>query len=264
MRKIEIFVCDHVEREGTRQPSGAVVCPWVCRPEDDPGQAYADFRSLYNVWRQGNGDIIGFMGYRKYIRFPGFCVPATPHAVYGWLNTESKHFNEYRTALSKWDGASILPLLATHDIIVTPPFLLYDKPVLEDFAISRSQRDATTLRYALAQRAIEPFSGKIYPYIFVTRWSVFDRFMKFAWPLAQELEPHCKGVDSTNEAYKRRPMSYVLERAFSLWLESSGLSYTELPIVNCWELENEGSYSVRSLQQHPLDVSDELRGSAHS
>lgn len=234
MRRIEIFVCDHVEREGTRQPFGAVVCPWTCRPEDDPGPTYADFRALYNVWRQGKGDIIGFMGYRKYIWFEDFHVSVAPNRTEGWWNVTPGCFNEYRDALSHWHGASLLPQLATHDIIVTPPFRV--DSIIDDFGRSRSRQDASTLRAALADRGIDMASDRIYPYIFVTRWSVFDRFMKFAWSLAQELEPLCKGEDSTNEAYKRRPMAYVLERAFSSWLENSGLSRLELPIVNCWEL----------------------------
>jgi len=240
---MDILVCDHVEREGARQPVGPVIRPWVCQVNEPPGQAYADFRALYNTWQHGGDDFVGFMGYRKYILFPGFeWVYTEPSHVPTWRNASRQHFDNYRAALSEWDGASILPLLATHDIIVTPPFQLPKLPgesqstLMDDFAASRSSHDARVLAAALRARNVSPASCQIYPYIFVTRWSVFNRFMEFAWPLAQELEPLCKGADSVNPDYKRRPMAYVLERAFSLWLENSGLSRVELPIVNCWEL----------------------------
>ena len=235
---VKLVVCDYVERTGDRQPAGPVIVPFVCEADDLPGQAYADFRALYYMWRYGaRYNFIGFMGVRKYILFSPFIVNANPSHLANWWDATKQDFDGYRAALAKWDGASILPLLATHDMIVTPPFdVSYNGDVLMDFATSRSHHDAFALRRALAHRGVETFSRRIYPYIFVTRWSVFDRFMKFAWPLAQELEPLCKGKDSINEAYKKRPMAYVLERAFSLWLENSGLYYTELPILNCWKM----------------------------
>lgn len=236
---IELIVCDYSERAGDdRQPIGPVIMPFIAEPDDSPGQAYADFRALYNTWQQGEGDIVGFFGYRKYIYFDKLFAGITyeGHSE-RWLDCDEESFYAYREELAKWDGAEILPLLATHDIIVTPPFdVSRNGGIMADFAGSRSPKDASALTKALGNRGVYTISNKIYPYIFITRWSVFDRFMKFAWPLAQELEPLCKGNDSTNETYKKRPMAYVLERAFSLWLEGSGLSSIELPIVNCWEI----------------------------
>ena len=236
---IELFVCDYNERAGDdRQPIGSIIAPFVCELDDPPGQDYADFRALYNVWLRGDGDIVGFMGCRKYIYFDHlFAGLIRQGHSDNWLDCDKESFYAYREELAKWDGAQILPLMATHDMIVTPPFdVSRNGDIMMDFAVSRSHKDAHALTQVLRSRGVYTVSKKVYPYIFITRWSVFDRFMKFAWSIAQELEPLCKGVDSTNDAYKSRPMAYVLERAFSLWLEGSGLSYIELPIVNCWEL----------------------------
>ena len=176
---MDILVCDHIEREGVRQRPGPVVRPWVCEANEPPGQAYADFRALYNTWQHGGDDFVGFMGYRKYILFPGFeWVYTEPSHVPTWRNASRQHFDNYRAALSEWDGASILPLLATHDIIVTPPFQLPKLPgesqstLMDDFAASRSSHDARVLAAALRARNVSPASCQIYPYIFVTRWSV--------------------------------------------------------------------------------------------
>jgi hypothetical protein len=235
---ISIYAIDHAERHGTWQSPGPVIYPWICQPEEEPGQPYADFRALYSVWKRRPSEIVGFMGYRKYMLFDPFILEnITLERIDRWWRIPRVEFDVYRDGLSKWDGQSLLPLLATHDIIVTPPWpLARALPILHDFGMSRSWNDAAALGRALDKRGIEKVSERIYPYIFVTRWSVFNRFMEFAWPLAQELEPLCKGDDSCNYAYKRRPMAYVLERAFSLWLENSGLSWIELPLVTCWEL----------------------------
>ena len=50
-----------------------------------------------------------------------------------------------------------------------------------------------------------------------------------------ELHDRCWGADSTNEEYKKRPMAYVMERVYSLWLENSGLAIKEVPLLHCWE-----------------------------
>ena len=32
-------------------------------------------------------------------------------------------------------------------------------------------------------------------------------------------------------------MAYVMERVYTLWLEKSGLSIKEVPMLHCWEME---------------------------
>lgn len=238
----KIVVCDHYPNPIPRQPAGEIVGTYVqglANCTSEMGPAYADFNALEWVWSTAQPDPryerIGFFGRRKYILFqPAYDYDRTPWGPLGWYDASRQHFDEYRNWLANWNGAELKPLLAKHDILVTPPWKVED--VILDFADSRSRTDAASLDHALYKAKINTFSTNIYPYIFITRWSVFNRFMKFAVPFAKNLEPWCKGVDSKNEAYKKRPMAYVMERAFSLWLESADLDMKVMPILNCWDM----------------------------
>lgn len=236
----KIIVCDHATNTVPRQiPSGLVGTYVQGFALHEMGPTYADFNALEYTWVSGQKyERIGFFGRRKYLLYEGSDVPKapTPWGPEGWFDATAPAFDRYRNWLAEWDGAEMRQELAMFDVVVTPPWRLGETELMRDFATSRSVHDAAVLNHALRARGVDTFSQKIYPYIFITRWSVFDRFMQFAMPLARQLEPHCKGEDSTNEAYKQRPMAYVLERAFSLWLEKSGLSFTVRPILNCWEM----------------------------
>ena len=242
MPRIKIFVIDH--RDGDAQPYGEIIEPrYVEGPSVDPdfnlGPEYTDYNALWEIWHlQEPPDIVGFFGYRKYLLGPladptGWTWPAhAPH----WLSCSKEHFYEYRRSLVHWDGSELLPLLAQHDIIQAPPFPL-DVPWLTDFARSRSREDAHTICDVLIDHCLPETARRIYPYLFITRWSVFDRMMREIEPLRLKLHGKCVGADSNNADYKKRPMAYVMERVYSLWLENSGLSIKELPLLHCWEMQ---------------------------
>jgi hypothetical protein len=238
---IHLWVIDH--RGSYAQVKGKVIIPWRVFPDDIPGPRYADFTALYEVWRQAQLfkrpiDIVGFMGYRKYFIFPEAEIDVlqdteiTPAHNKGWYQCPLVTFDYYRRWLANWDGAGILPLLATHDIITAPPYQL-NESVWDDFATSRSSLDAHVLHYLYPDGG----SRKITPYLFITRWSVFDRMMEELEPYRKVLDTVITAKDSRDEAYKKRPMAYVMERLFSIWLEQSGLSTYEMPLLHCWELQ---------------------------
>ena len=79
------------------------------------------------------------------------------------------------------------------------------------------------------------FTRFIRPMHFVTRASVFNRFMEWWWPLAEEIRSRIKSEDVKDLPYLARPMAYISERMYSLWLDSSGLSMVEVPLLQCWE-----------------------------
>ena len=234
----KIIVCDHKENAVPRQPPGDIVGTFIAggigEPELPP--IYADFAALDWCWRKLSHERIGFFGRRKYILFQEGPVEykRTDWGPLGWYDATYREFDEYRNWLANWDGQQMKEELAQTDIIVTPPWRVDD--LMNDFGRSRSMADAGVLGRTLYDHGVNTTSTRIYPYIFATRWSVFDRFMKFAVPFAKEIEPYITADDSTNEAYKKRPMAYVLERAFSLWLENSGLNARIMPILNCWEM----------------------------
>lgn len=240
MPRLEIAVCDHKGREGFQQSSGPCIHNYRCGWWDkELPPCYADFRVLDAKWRYHTGPppaFIGFFGYRKYLGVPGLPIvnPEPAHAL-GWFNLTKENFNYYRDQWAKYDGAPLLPLLATYDIITAPPFPLGIN-LITDFAQSRSDHDADMLRDTLRDYGWVSSSMHINAYIFITRWEVFNRFMEEVEDLRRDLYAKITAEDSKDKAYTERPMAYIMERLFSLWLEQSGLSATTLPLLHCWEL----------------------------
>jgi len=240
MPRMLINVIDH--RDGDQQPRGEIIQPYMVYGYEEPGRKYADFCALFNNWIgwSQHGDppeIIGFFGYRKYMVFDPIKGATSAHAP-NWWQCNRNAFDEYRVWLALWDGGEIKRLLAQYDILQAQHYPLGPKmSICEDFAVSRSKHDEELLyNAACAYFAKVHTVHKIYPYLFITRWSVFDRMMREIEPLRQELHGKCVGVDSRDEEYKKRPMAYVMERVYSLWLENSGLSIKEMPFLHCWEM----------------------------
>lgn len=240
MARIGLWVADH--RKEDQQPVGSIIQPFPLGG-DALGLEYADFRALHTVWSQDPDppEIIGFFTHRKYLMPPMErrrpYIPVEPAHAYGWWQTSRIGFDRYRQWWSEWDGAELLPLLAQYDILQAPPFPLADGDIIQDFMHSRSEHDAGALLNIARRHGFGSVPRyRIYSYIFITRWSVFDRMMCETEPLRLELHGLCKAEDSANEEYKKRPMAYVMERVYSLWLEHSGLAIKEMPLLHCWEM----------------------------
>lgn len=234
---IELWVIDHRDGSDYQQP-GAIINVWPVLPADEPGERYADFCALHGLWESVGvtddpPDIVGFFGYRKYLVFDAI-DGATPAHAPNWWNCSREQFDQYRRWLTKWDGAEIKRLLAQHDVLQAAPFPV--PSLLADFTISRSAHDADALCKVLGRHNISTMAQRIYQYHFITRWSVFDRMMRELDPIRQELDELVTAEDSTNKAYKERPMAYVMERTYSLWLENSGLDVKEMPVLHCWDM----------------------------
>lgn len=241
MPRIALWVADH--RDHDWQPDGEIIKVWKLDPDEPPGERYADFRALYTYWAfcHAHGEwpeIVGFFGYRKYLcPIDGDLVPewVLPAHAPDWWWCYKEDFDDYRQWLVDWDGADIKRLLAQYDILQAPPFPLTEG-IWTDFARSRSHEDAQHCKNVMSDRFEHFTDTKIYPYIFITRWSVFDRMMRELEPVRKELDPLITAADSVNSDYTKRPMAYVMERLYSLWLEASDLSIRTMPLLHCWEM----------------------------
>lgn len=233
---IELWVIDH--RDHDWQPAGDI----IRHCHINGNNKYADFQALQRIWAVPpyTPGIVGFFGYRKYLlpvdsnENVGWIKP--DHAP-GWYFCDKPHFDVYRYWLSKYDGKDIIKTLAMCDILIAPPFpLTRSRDIISDFAESRSMKDAITLSNAMRKMNWRP-TKVIYPYLFISRWEVFDRFMRETEEIRADLEADIEASDSGNYAYARRPMAYVMERIFSLWFEHAGLEYIEVPLLHCWEMK---------------------------
>ena len=193
---------------------------------------YADMRAPYWIWKNRDDlDIIGFHGYRKFLDFRNI------FAASGWFDVGIGDFREYQKWLAEYDGEYIRWLLSQYDIIVAHPFdCSYNGDIGQDFRRSRSVADWLIFEDVMPYTSGEYVRTKhIYPMHFVTRAPVFNRFMEWWWPRAEEMRARIKSIDVHDHAYLRRPMAYLSERIFSMWLDHSGLSMVEVPLLRCWE-----------------------------
>ena len=60
-------------------------------------------------------------------------------------------------------------------------------------------------------------------------------FMEWWWPIAEDIRGRIKSEDVRDLTYLARPMAYISERMYSLWLDASKLSFVEVPLLQCWE-----------------------------
>jgi hypothetical protein len=235
MRKIEIYSINYNHVGLQKAPFGGISKEFVCGLHDRIGDGipdlttYADMRAPYWIWKNRvDLDIIGFQGYRKFLDF---------HSLRNneWHDVSLEYFRQYQSWLAEYDGQGILRLLAQYDMIVAPSFdCSYNVDMAEDFRRSRSREDWNVFEQVmgLTFNFHTPF---IRPMHFVTRASVFHRFMEWWWPLAEAMKPYITAEDSGDSAYIARPMAYLSERMFSLWLDQSKLSVVEVPLLQCWE-----------------------------
>ena len=239
---LEIWVHDH--RDHDHQAPGSIICPWLENAQDWPGESYAGWRAHYGAWQYyriaGNAPgMIGFFAYRYYLWdpswFPISNLQNNKNGAPKWLLTSKAEFDSYRSFLSTWDGDAIKDQLAGGDIDIlqSAPYTLdpgnYGQDIISDFGASGSANDTQALIEVTKKYGFYEFAGnKIYHWILITRWPIFDRMMREMEPLRLELHERCNGLDSTNEAYKARVMDYVMERIYPLWLLKSGFNFKEL------------------------------------
>lgn len=234
MRKIEIYAINH-DHPG-RQPAvvGGISKEFVCGRDDRVSDGipdlttYADMRAPYWIWKNRDDlDIIGFHGYRKFLDF----VAHLKHPK--WYDISPTEFRQYQAWLASHDGGFIQELLAQYDIIVAPAFnCSYNIDMAEDFRRSRSSADWDVVEAELTTSGMH--TSFIRPMHFVTRASVFQRYMEWWWFHAERIRSLIKSEDALNPAYISRPMAYISERMYSLWLDRSKLSFVEVPLLNCW------------------------------
>lgn len=240
--RLQIIVIDH--RGYDYPPLSNLLSVWEVRPGDPPGDSYADFTALYGAWTKILEPplFIGFFGYRKYLlphdvggkydRVRTWAEPINYNP--GWWQCKEDAFNDFREWLAESNGADYLRLLGQYDILKAPPYRLTKGDIVSDFAYSRSMADAVHLGNAMYKMGWRP-TKQIHPYLFITRWEVFDRFMRETDEIRKALESQIATLDATSYHYKHRPMAYVMERIFSLWYDHSNLTACELPLLHCWE-----------------------------
>ncbi len=239
MGRLEIWVHDH--RDGDHQTPGPIIRPCINLPTDPPGENYAGWRSHYTAWYKYRDavnppDMIGFFAYRYYLweqswfnMGVGGPRSVSEHAL-AWRAVGPAAFETYRSFLSTWDGAAIKEQLAQCDLLQAAPYSLDPREnIAHDFSHCGSKNDFDAFMEVIQKHGFYEFRDhKLYQFLFITHWPLFDRLMREMEPLRLELHERCNGLDSGNGAYKARVMDYVMERIYPLWLLKSGVKFKEV------------------------------------
>lgn len=233
---INLVSINHVKPEPHEVIEGGIAWEFVCGRDDDGALAewHSDMRAPHYIWREHevDYDIIGFHQYRKHLWFRSGLDPRR------WHDLDLPTFEAYKRWLTEWDGRTIQSMLAQVDIIVAPPYWCTNgENMTTDYQRSRSPKD-----WAAFMEVVHGFLPKAnfqLPYIsamqFVTRASVFDRYMTVWNGVMAALEPLITAEDTHDPVYKKRAIAYLDERLFAVWLEQSGLDQAMVPLVNCWD-----------------------------
>lgn len=245
MAQLEIWVHDHRSGNIDRQPPGRIIHVWPNTSDDLPNEDYAGWRAHYGIWHNyldtGSApDLIGFFAYRYYLWMPSWIslnvggLGSIHDRAQNWRAISSPEFENYRSFLSTWDGSRIKQELTQCDILQGAPYSLPpEQNIIHDFVHSGSKNDTDALIEITQKYGFYEFNhNKIYQFMFIARWSIFNRMMREMEPLRLELHDRCKGLDSNNGAYKARVMDYVMERIYPLWLIKSGVNFVEVPVLH--------------------------------
>ncbi len=240
MTRLEIWVHDY--RDTDHQTPGPIIRVCTNLPTDPPGEDYAGWRAHYTAWYKYRDlanppDMIGFFAYRYYL-WDSSWFPLSPGSAgvshaHNWARVSWPIFDSYRSFLSTWDGAAIKQQLEHCDILQSAPYHITGgdagRDILSDFRASGSANDTQALLEVTKKYGFADFNhNKLYHWILITHWPIFDQMMREMEPLRLELHDRCKGLDSSNVSYKKRVMDYVMERVYPLWLLKSGLKFKEL------------------------------------
>ena len=250
--KLDIWVVDHrgITREGGHneaadpQAEGDIIKVWNVRERESvfDERYYADFGGFHDVSQHYDTppDLIGFFGYRKYLWKPEWLpLQTAPHCDHapGWLHASKQQFNVYRSFLMIWEGDEIKEQLQHCDIIQSAPYI-YPHSGIEDFVRYCGSASAGKALLEVTKRHgwYDDTVRQNWPnFLMITHWPIYKQMVDEITPLMLEMFDH-RGMDSTNAAYLERPMIYILERLYPLWLKKSGYKVEEVPLLHCREV----------------------------
>jgi hypothetical protein len=250
--KLDIWVVDHrgIDRSDGHneaadpQPEGDIIKVWNVREHHSSfdERYYADWGAFYDVSQHylAPPDYVGFFGYRKYLWMPRWfhAFDPPPHCDHapGWVHVSKIHFDIYRFWLSKWDGEPIKEMLKQYDIIQSAPYY-YETDGVEDFRRhSGSRADGFALEEVTRRHGwYNPDVYQNWPnFLMITHWPIYTQMVADITPLMLELNERRSGEGSSG--YLARPMIYMLERLYPLWLTKSKYNFLEVPLLHCREM----------------------------
>ena len=233
-RNIALLVASHKEYDMPDDPMympiwvGARINPSKNYTPDNTGENisrknknYCELTAIYWAWKNLESDYIGLCHYRRYFkgkkRFP---VNGKQIEILSKDETES--------------------LLDKYDVILPRKRNYYIETTYSQYVHAHHRIDLDTTRQIIEElypEYVEMFdklmnktAGHKFN-MFIMRRDIFDNYCDWLFSILFELE---RRLDisgySVNDA---RVFGFVAERLLDVWIETNGISYGELPLVNC-------------------------------
>lgn len=194
---------------------------WLCDNSgvhiSDKNENYCELTALYWAWKNLNAEYLGLCHYRRY--FAGKAMGA-----------------KWSRILTKTQAQQ---LLQKTPVLVPKPRNYFIETNYSQYVHAHHAQDLDTTRAILAERfpeylpaydaSMQRTSGHRFNML-VMRCDLLDRYCTWLFTVLFELE---KRLDiSQYSANDRRVFGFVSERLLDVWLETNGVEYTELPVVN--------------------------------
>ena len=194
---------------------------------------YCELTGLYWAWKNIKADYIGLVHYRRY-------------------------FSAHRQIARQMD---IEHKLAKAPIILPSPRHYWIETNYSQYAHAHHIQDLVVTREILADkypaylqsydRQMRCRSGHRFN-MFVMRYDLFVSYCDWLFAILFELE---KRLDiSGYDAYNARVFGFVAERLLDVWIKTSGITYTEMPVINTenqhW-IRKGTRFVIRKIKGHP-------------
>ncbi len=211
---------------------------------------YSELTAFYYIWKNRPSDIVGFSHYRRFLLPPSLQQIAEVSADRPFLdcqtegdgrgNYASSRVMERDAMIGLFDHSGDVEegfskLLENHAIVLPKRNELPRGDMIYQFATSHPSSSIFALLQLLSERdhylgkaAYEYFSNAGHAHwnnLFITKWSVFDRYCEFLFDTLFELEsrlnlPIC--------SYQRRVFAFLSERLLNFWIWFNELSIAEV------------------------------------
>lgn len=210
----------------------------------DKNPYYSELTGWYWIWKNQKHDIIGTCHYRRYFTSKGTSMLRKIGTIFQWIaGIYKKHYGLiYTNNISKWqqhilNSSEIKTFLNEFDIIL-PVAKIFKYSVREQYTKRHRAADITLTREIIKEQQPEyldsfdaVFTGnRLHSFnMMITRWGIFDEYMRWLFPILFELEK--RSDFPKNDPYQKRLCAFMAERLQSVWMNHNELKIKELPVI---------------------------------
>lgn len=186
-----------------------------------------EYAAYYQVWKnEPPTDFIGFMQYRRYFNLDPKYAGASPIHI----QPTEKNLAFLANSLNE---EAISSLLGLYDVIV-PTRMNLERPMTPQYELCHEKSDWSAYLGILKGLGFDDAEGyyarqyRTHLYnMFITRWSLFDAYMKDAMAVVMAL---LEALPEREDPYQKRAIAFCMERFWPYWVWRQRLRFHEAQI----------------------------------